>query len=220
MIRSTSTRVKRVALALAGVSTLAFGLAANTHADGGDQPRTSATPATMVWLDDLLHPLNIVDAFMVYSDVTSRVGSGDGGQGLSGCTGEERMRDVVGRGAHIYHGVFSGRAGKAGTKFTIAELIADQGTVAQAKHKYATIVRQVRVCQHEPAGHWHYGVAHQDTTSVASTTWMTTFVGNGHRAGGIIVAQTGHHLAVVEAVGAGTPRQVEQLTAGTVSELR
>ena len=49
---------------------------------------------------------------------------------------------------------------------------------------------------------------------------MITIDGDGTRAGGVIVARVGRHLAVVEAVGAGTFHQMQLLVSGTVARLR
>ena len=98
--------------------------------------------------------------------------------------------------------------------------VADQRSSARAVTTYRALLREVRECQHEPAGHWRYGAAHQLTTSAGSATWMTTIDGDGSRVGGVLVARSGRHLAVVEALGAGTSGHVQRLAADTLSRLR
>lgn len=228
MMHDTSNRlrpVKRGAIALTGAALAATLGAASAHAAGahaasGTQTDSRGTPNSVVWLDNLLHPVDIVEALNVNGPVTSTVGGGDGEYGLSACTGETRMRDVVGRKAHMDHGVFRGRAGKARTKFSLTEQIADQGSVTQAHRKYHRIVRLVSDCQHEPPGHWRYGPAHHLSNKGWQTTYMRAINGDGTRAGGIIVARTGNHLAVVEFFDTQvTKTQIDVLTASTSAQL-
>lgn len=173
-----------------------------------------------MWLDDLLHPIDIAEWFVVYGTVTSHVGPGDDRYGLSACTGQTRMSDAVGDDANLFFGVFSGQDGADGKRFTMPQHVADQATVARAIATYRNIVGQVQACQHEPAGHWYYGAAHHLNTSVGTVTWMVTFDGDGTRAGGIAVARSGRHQSVMEADGAGTFRQIKFLAGDTLARVR
>ena len=217
MIDSTATRMTRTALALAGAGVLAagLGLAAGGQALGAPAPARTAAHAP-VRMDDLLHPADVAGAFGVRGDVTSRVGS-DGDSALSACTGETSMRDVVGPDAHLFHGVFRGRAPGAG--LLVLQQAADQATTARATMTYRSIVGQLRACQHEPAGHWRYGAAHVVSTGAGTATWMATTDGDGTADGGVVIARSGRHLSVVEAMGSGAGRQVGRLAAGTLREL-
>lgn len=217
MTHSTSTRPKRAALALACAGVLAgsLGISAGAHATG-----TSTARQPVVRMDDLLHPVDVAGAFAVAGTTTSRVGAGNGDFGLSGCTGETRTSDVVGSGAHLFHEVVTGAVGGGGSRFTVQQHVADQRSSARAATTYRALLRAVRECQHEPAGHWRYGATHRLTTGAGTATWMSTIDGDGSRVGGVLVARSGRHLAVVEALGAGTSGHVQRLAADTLSRLR
>ena len=162
MTHSTSTRPKRAALALACAGVLAgsLGISAGAHATG-----TSTARQPVVRMDDLLHPADVAGAFTVAGTTTSRVGAGNGDFGLSGCTGETRTSDAVGSGAHLFHEVVTGAVGDGGSRFTVQQHVADQRSSARAVTTYRALLRAVRECQHEPAGHWRYGAAHRLTTA-------------------------------------------------------
>jgi hypothetical protein len=166
-------------------------------------------------MDDLLHPVDISYTFAVIHAITSRVGGLDGGYGLSACTGETRTSDVVGSRADLDHGLFTGRI-NGGARFRVVEHVAGQATATRAAKKYHTIVRKVSACQDEPVGHWRYGRAYHVSTDAGTATWMVAYTGAGARDGGVIVARSGRHLAVVETRGAGTASRVGRLAVDTL----
>ncbi len=220
MMHSTSTPLKRTALAVAGAGALAASLAlASPQASGVAQTGAQTAKQASVQMDDLLHPVDIAYAFAVKHTVTSRVGGRDGGYGLSACTGETRLSDIVGNRADMYHGTFTGRInGKK--KFSVIQQVADQASISRATRKYHTIVRLVSACQHEISGHWYYGRAYHVTTRAGTATWMVTYNGDGTRNGGEVLARSGRHLAVVEVAGAGTSSRVAMLAVDTLQRLR
>lgn len=222
MTNNFSSRRTRAALVLAGVPALAtglvLGLGGGADASSANaSERTAAQPA--VELVNLLQPADIDDAFRVSSAIRSVVSAGNGSYGMSACTGEEQMGDVVGKAANYFYGVYTARAAATNTKFTVDQSVADQSSAKRAATKYAFIVRQVRGCQHEPAGHWRYGVAHRLTIGGGTATWMTTTNGDGTSAGGIVVALSGRHLAVAEG-NLGAAPAIRRLAVDTLRQLR
>jgi hypothetical protein len=203
---------KTAVLALAGAA-LTAGLAVPLGAQ-------AATAGPDVGMDNLLHPVDIAETLVVPGTVTSRVGAGDGSLGLSACTGEARMRHVVGPQANRYFGLFTGRVGQSGEKVSVVQHAADEPTVTEVRGKYRKIVGMLTTCQQEPSGHWRYGRAHHVTTGSGTATWMVARNGDGTRAGGVVVARSARHLGVVAADCPCSAPQIKELATRTLRRLR
>lgn len=220
MTHHISTRSKR-GLALVGAGALTASLALGGIAHAGAASTASTRPANqgVVSQRDLLHRIDVMDAFHVNGRLTSHEGSGDGAYALTACSNELQMRDVVGHDANRFYSVFIGTEGEVGRTFLMPQHIADQATVELAIRAYNTIDPLLRACQHEPAGHWHYGIVHYYNTGPGLAMWMIAIDGDGTRNGGVILARAGRHVAVVDAKGGGTFHEMQQLVADTVARL-
>jgi hypothetical protein len=204
--RPTATLAALAAAAL--TATLTAGAASAQQAD--------RTPAGG---HDLLSRADVAGAFDSAGPVSRHAGAGDGGLGLSPCTGQTRMRDVVGTHDRIFHSIFDGRIGERGARFGVSEQIAGRASAAKAATSYRDIVRQVRDCQTVPEGHWYFGRVHRVSTDTGRAIWMPTFNGDGTRAGGYAVLVDGTHVGVVDVDAPSNPRRVERLTEVALTRL-
>lgn len=205
--RPTTALAALAATALAGVL-------------GAGPALAQAAAPSPVRTGDVLHRADVADAFHAAQPVSRRVGTGDGQQALSACTGETRMRDVVGRHDRILHGLFTGQIGDGGAPFDVSEQIAGRASAAKATASYRTIVRQVRACQDVPEGHWYFGRVHRVGTGTGRGIWMPTFNGDGTRSGGYAVLVDGARVGVVDVNATGGPRRVGRLADSALTRLR
>ncbi|WP_296606841.1 hypothetical protein [Nocardioides sp.] len=208
MIIRTSTALATAVLALAGP--FATGPA---HAQAGSAPGGTR---------DLLSRAAVARAFDSDQEVRRDAGAGDGDLALSACTGETRLRDLVGHRDRIVHATFEGRVGDDSAPFDMSEQVAGRPSVAKAAASYRSIVREVRACQDVPEGHWYYGRAHRWSTDAGTATWMLAFNGDGTRAGGYVVLTADTFVGAIEvSAPRGPPAGVEARALGrAASSLR
>lgn len=171
-------------------------------------------------MDDLLHPADVARTFEVGGAVTSTVGPGDGANALSACTGDTRMSDVAGADAHVFHGRFTARDGQGGDNVTVLQHVADRPTADQATTTYRKLVRMLKACQERYDGHWYYGAVRHVSTPAGNAIWMDAIEANGSGDGGVVVARSGRHVAVVEAIEPGMMNvRLKDLATATLTRL-
>ncbi|MEV6973492.1 hypothetical protein [Kitasatospora sp. NPDC093806] len=140
-----------------------------------------------------------------------------GRQGLSGCSGEETMRDLT-------KGKATGYASVTWTFDTAGQLTesaASAPTGAEAAAWEQRLVTLVQACQNEPAGHWYYGAAHALTVAGGTGRWYPAHNGDGAFSGGVAVLRSGTRVAIVELTGrpAVGPASVEGIATAALKRL-
>lgn len=173
-------------------------------------PALAQPQADTVSTHDLLGAEAVARALDSDQPVTRDAGRGDGDLALSACTGEMRLRDLVGRHDPIVHATFEGST-HGEDPFRASEQVAGRSSVAQAAASYRRVVREVRACQDVPEGHWYYGRAHRWSTDAGTATWMLAFNGDGTRAGGYVALTADTLVGVVEVSAPVGPRQLSAL---------
>lgn len=139
-----------------------------------------------------------------------------GRQALSGCSGEQTMRDLTKGRATAYASV-TWTFDTPGL-LTESAASAPTGTVADTWEKQ--LVALVQTCQNEPAGHWYYGAAHTLTVPGGTARWYPAHNGDGTVSGGVAVLRSGTRVAVVELTGRPTdPAGVEGIATAALKRL-
>jgi len=206
---------------LTGAAALAVGLGLGAATGSLGQASAAPAPATLhdaalvstgtLRLGDLISPTDFSDAMGVRT-VSSTMGPARRA-GLSACTGEQRMAQLLPYGAAVLHGYYHGKA--QGQRVEAGEVAGDHAGLTA----YRKVVRELRGCQHEPATHWHYGKLHSADTQAGRAIWMVAVDGDGHRDGGVVAAWSHHHLAVTE-VGGGSKAGLASIAADVSARLR
>lgn len=195
----TSTRTPLTAGRTIGAAALAtaLGLGASAVSGSAFAAGGHAAEGRPVRMADLVSPADVAAATGI-GTVSATEGRAPRA-GVSACTGEQRMADLLPDAATVLAGHFSGHlTGRAeGRRVEVGEVAGDHAPPAT----YRRLVRELRGCQHEPATHWHYGAVHHVGHGETRTVWMPTFDGDGARDGGVVAAWSHHHLAVAEVRG-------------------
>ncbi|WP_042397211.1 hypothetical protein [Streptacidiphilus carbonis] len=141
-----------------------------------------------------------------------------GKQALSACSGEETMLVLT-------KGKASGYADVTWTFDTSASLLTEaaaDGSTAKSAISYENQLNALlRGCQHEPAGHWHYGAGHALTVTGGEGHWYPSYSGDGVVSGGVAVIRSGTRVGIVELVGQPTddPGYMQGITAAAINRL-
>lgn len=216
---TTTSRLRRSGAALALTALGCLSGATDPSAAATATPSHAAARQADVQRQDLLRPDDVAAALEARR-ISSTTGRGSGDWALSACTGETSMRDVAGRDVRLLHAELSGRLRDSGASFEVVQHLAGEPTARRAGDVHHDIAGLLEDCRHEPRGHWRYGRVHRISTDAGVATWMAAIDGDGTPDGGILVARSGRHLAVVEAMSPGSrPRTMRGLALRTLRRL-
>lgn len=141
-----------------------------------------------------------------------------GGQALSACSGEKTLYSVAGR-----------EVAEVGARWTslrnadqlLTETVGRTATRAQATTLARRLTAEVKRCQDEPAGHWHYGRTRTLKVGSGSATWMLTYGGDGIVSGGVAVIRDGNTVGILELTSPSGPakKTVQQVVTAATERL-
>jgi hypothetical protein len=209
--------------ALVGAAAITVGLGLQSASASGDthSPSHSAATRTAGPAEPGLGSSHLVQSDDFFQQGLSPVGATvdlAGKQGLSACSGEETMRALTKGKAAAYADV-------AWTFDTAGSLLNESAADLSTDKSAASYEKQlndlVRSCQHEPAGHWHYGPGQALTLPAGEGHWYPSVNGDGAVSGGVAVVRSAHRISIVELVGAPTndPTYMKGITTLTINRL-
>lgn len=190
--------------ALAGAAAITFGIGLQPATASGDTGSAghSAATRTAALAEPGLGSSNLIQSEDFFQQGLSAVGATvelAGTQGLSACSGEETMR-VLTKGKAAGYADVAWTFDTAGSLLneSVADLSSDKSAASYEKQ----LNNLVRSCQHEPAGHWHYGPGQTLTLTGGQAHWYPSINGDGVVSGGVAVIRSGQRIGIVELVGA------------------
>ncbi|WP_371480658.1 hypothetical protein [Kitasatospora sp. NBC_00315] len=209
--------------AFVGAAVITVGLGLQPAAANGDtrSPSHSAATRTADPAEPGLGSSNLIQSDDFFQQGLSAVGATvelAGTQGLSACSGEETMRSLTDGKAAAYADVaWTFDTNGSLLNESVADLSGDGSAVSYEKQ----LNDLVRSCQHEPAGHWHYGPGQALTLAGGEGHWYPSVNGDGAVSGGVAVVRSGRRIGIVELVGAPSndPGYMKGITAVAINRL-